>query len=67
MESVLSNLNTLNRSLEGINVVGKEFESVSQLWSNFNGNLMRPVAAGESPRPREDDEEPRSEKGDESP
>lgn len=65
MEAVLSNLNTLNRSLEGINVVGKEFESVSQLWSNFNGNLMRPVAAGESQRFNEEDES-RSEKGDDN-
>ncbi|KAK9365808.1 DASH complex subunit Dad1-domain-containing protein [Lipomyces kononenkoae] len=35
LEHVLSNMNTLNRSLEGAIAVGKEFESVSTLWSTF--------------------------------
>ncbi|KAK9377214.1 DASH complex subunit Dad1-domain-containing protein [Lipomyces chichibuensis] len=35
LEHVLSNVNTLNRSLEGAIAVGKEFESVSTLWSTF--------------------------------
>ncbi|KAK9356986.1 DASH complex subunit Dad1-domain-containing protein [Lipomyces doorenjongii] len=35
LEHVLSNINTLNRSLEGAIAVGKEFESVSTLWSTF--------------------------------
>lgn len=35
MEDVLANMNALNRALEGINSVGKEFESVGELWSNF--------------------------------
>lgn len=35
MESVLQNLNALNRSLEGVGAVGREFESVSTLWKEF--------------------------------
>ncbi|KAJ8102653.1 DASH complex subunit Dad1-domain-containing protein [Lipomyces tetrasporus] len=35
LEHVLSNINTLNRALEGAIAVGKEFESVSTLWSTF--------------------------------
>jgi len=35
MDSVLNNVNALNRSLEGSIAVGKEFENVSELWKNF--------------------------------
>ncbi|KAK9325531.1 DASH complex subunit Dad1-domain-containing protein [Lipomyces orientalis] len=35
LEHVLSNINTLNRALESAIAVGKEFESVSTLWSTF--------------------------------
>ncbi|KAK9237941.1 DASH complex subunit Dad1-domain-containing protein [Lipomyces kononenkoae] len=39
LEHVLSNINTLNRSLEGAIAVGKEFESVSTLWSTFYDSM----------------------------
>jgi hypothetical protein len=42
MESVLANLNVLNRSLEGVVAVGKEFESVSALWGKFYTDVNRP-------------------------
>ncbi|ODQ52536.1 hypothetical protein SAICODRAFT_30670 [Saitoella complicata NRRL Y-17804] len=32
MEQIITNLNLLNRNLEGVVAVGKEFESVSTLW-----------------------------------
>lgn len=44
MEQMLQNLNTLNRSLEGVIAVGKEFESVSTLWKEFHGVLGREEA-----------------------
>jgi len=37
MDSVLTNLNRLNRSLESIIAVGNEFGSVEALWSTFEG------------------------------
>ncbi|KAK9472331.1 DASH complex subunit Dad1-domain-containing protein [Dipodascopsis tothii] len=42
LEQVLTNLNTLNRSLETMITVGKEFESVSSLWSSFYDTLNKP-------------------------
>ncbi|KAL0634268.1 Dolichyl-diphosphooligosaccharide-protein glycosyltransferase subunit dad1 [Maublancomyces gigas] len=39
LEHVLMNMNLLNRSLEGVIAVGKEFESVEALWSQFE-NVM---------------------------
>lgn len=39
MDSVLNNLNSLNRSIESSVQVGKEFKSVSNLWSNFYDGL----------------------------
>lgn len=41
MNNVLNNLNALNRSLEGVVAVGKEFKSVSQLWNNYYDGLVR--------------------------
>ncbi len=41
MDSVLNNVNALNRSLEGSIAVGKEFDSVSSLWSNFYDGLAQ--------------------------
>lgn len=41
MDSVLNNINALNRSLEGSIAVGKEFDSVSSLWSNFYDGLAQ--------------------------
>jgi DASH complex subunit DAD1 len=37
MDSVLMNLNQLNRSLESVIAVGNEFGSVEALWSMFEG------------------------------
>jgi len=39
MESVLQNINRLNRNLESIIAVGNEFSSVEALWSQFE-NFM---------------------------
>ncbi|KAK9467858.1 DASH complex subunit Dad1-domain-containing protein [Lipomyces arxii] len=50
LEHVLSNINTLNRSLEGVIVVGKEFESVSTLWSTFYDDM-----AHDNPEDENDD------------
>ncbi|ODQ78703.1 hypothetical protein BABINDRAFT_38662 [Babjeviella inositovora NRRL Y-12698] len=41
MESVLNNVNALNRSLEGGVAVGKEFDSVSQLWGTFYDGMAQ--------------------------
>ncbi|CUS21608.1 LAQU0S03e06502g1_1 [Lachancea quebecensis] len=39
MDSILNNLNGLNISLENFIAVGKEFESVSDLWSTFYAGI----------------------------
>ncbi|KAI5779078.1 DASH complex subunit Dad1-domain-containing protein [Geopyxis carbonaria] len=43
MEHVLMNLNTLNRNMEAVVAVGKEFESVESLWSKFEGVMGKEV------------------------
>lgn len=53
MDSVLNNINALNRSLEGAIAVGKEFESVATLWSSFYDGL----AQIEQLRPRSAEQE----------
>jgi len=48
MDSVLTNLNRLNRSLEAVIAVGNEFGNVEALWSTFEkymGNLPAKVAS----------------------
>ncbi|ODV96292.1 hypothetical protein PACTADRAFT_30016, partial [Pachysolen tannophilus NRRL Y-2460] len=35
MENILNNVNSLNRSLENSVAVGKDFDSVSNLWEGF--------------------------------
>lgn len=40
MDSVLCNLDTLNRSLHDSIQVGKEFENVGLLWSTFYNSLQ---------------------------
>ncbi|TKX19769.1 DASH complex subunit DAD1 [Elsinoe australis] len=42
MESVLQNINKLNRSLEGVIAVGNEFSQVEGLWSQFENVMARP-------------------------
>ncbi|KAF8417078.1 DASH complex subunit Dad1-domain-containing protein [Tirmania nivea] len=46
LDHVLMNLNLLNRSLEGIVSVGKEFESVETLWSQFEGVMGSGAGGG---------------------
>ncbi|KAF8461425.1 DASH complex subunit Dad1-domain-containing protein [Kalaharituber pfeilii] len=46
LDQVLQNLNLLNRSLEGVISVGKEFESVEMLWAQFEG-VMGSGAGGD--------------------
>ncbi|VVT50151.1 uncharacterized protein SAPINGB_P002626 [Magnusiomyces paraingens] len=41
MNNVLNNLNALNRALEGVVEVGKEFESISALWNNYYDGMAR--------------------------
>lgn len=41
MEKVLENLNTLNRSLQGVVALGKEFDSISKLWESFYTDVTR--------------------------
>ncbi|KAF8435542.1 DASH complex subunit Dad1-domain-containing protein [Terfezia claveryi] len=46
LDHVLMNLNLLNRSLEGVISVGKEFESVETLWSQFEGVIGSGAGGG---------------------
>lgn len=41
LEQVLTQLNALNRSLEGIIEIGSEFSSVEALWSQFETVMGR--------------------------
>lgn len=41
MNSVLNNLNSLNRALEGVVSVGKEFDGVAALWNNYYDGMAR--------------------------
>jgi DASH complex subunit DAD1 len=49
MDSVLTNLNRLNRSLESIIAIGNEFGNVEALWSTFEG-VMGDGAGGQEER-----------------
>ncbi|KAK9462549.1 DASH complex subunit Dad1-domain-containing protein [Lipomyces oligophaga] len=53
LEHVLANINTLNRALEGVIVVGKEFENVSSLWSTFYEGVAHVEAPGETSEDKE--------------
>lgn len=53
MEKVLNNLNSLNRSMEGCVAVGKEFDSVSVVWSKFYDGMTQMDKA----KKRDEDEE----------
>ncbi|AGO10178.1 AaceriAAR185Wp [[Ashbya] aceris (nom. inval.)] len=46
LDSILNNLNGLNISLENSIAVGKEFESVSELWKVFYDGLSSGAAPG---------------------
>jgi DASH complex subunit DAD1 len=54
MDSVLTNLNRLNRSLEAIIAVGNEFSSVEALWSTFEGVMGNQPEATDAPKQGED-------------
>lgn len=42
INSIVINLNTLNRSLNNSIQVGKEFDHVSNLWNNFYTGIKEP-------------------------
>lgn len=56
INSIVLNLNSLNRSLNNSIQVGKDFENVSSLWSNFYNGLKDDVMTNE-----EEQAEPESE------
>ena len=47
LETVLQQINSLNRSLEGIIEIGNEFASVEALWSQFESVMGRTAMNGE--------------------
>jgi len=56
LDSVLTNLNRLNRSLESIIAVGNDFSSIEALWSTFE-DAMGEGAVEKRPEPEQTDEE----------
>ncbi|KAF7950142.1 hypothetical protein EAE96_007437 [Botrytis aclada] len=48
-EHVLSSINKLNRSLEGVIAVGNEFSSVEALWSQFENVMAKDASSDSSP------------------
>ncbi len=65
MDSVLTNLNRLNRSLESIIAIGNEFGNVEALWSTFE-SVMGDGAGGqeEQAEERQDEDDDGAEDGD---
>jgi len=62
LESVLTQINSLNRSLEGIIEIGNEFASVEALWSQFETVMGRTEEEGANGEEEaEHDEEAREE------
>ncbi|KAL4800171.1 DASH complex subunit Dad1-domain-containing protein [Aspergillus venezuelensis] len=53
MEQVLININRLNRNLDSVLSVGKEFASVEALWSQFENYMGRPAEEIEREREKE--------------
>ncbi|KAH7115955.1 DASH complex subunit Dad1-domain-containing protein [Dendryphion nanum] len=47
LEHVLQNMNKLNRSLEEVIAVGKEFSPVEALWSQFENVMAKDTETGE--------------------
>lgn len=45
MESIITSMNQLNRNLESVISVGKEFESVSTLWRSFHDVIGEDTSA----------------------
>ncbi|CAK7893326.1 DASH complex subunit Dad1p [[Candida] anglica] len=63
MESVVYNLDTLNRSLAGSVAVGKEFEDVARLWSHFYDGSNELKRKQEENSKKENEEGKQSEDG----
>jgi DASH complex subunit DAD1 len=57
MDSVLTNLNRLNRSLESIIAIGNEFGNVEALWSTFEGVMGDGAGTQEEQREERQDGE----------
>ncbi|KAK5108987.1 hypothetical protein LTR62_007621 [Meristemomyces frigidus] len=53
LESVLQNMNKLNRSLEGVIAVGNEFGQVEGLWSQFENVMAKEPEKDEGKDARE--------------
>jgi len=66
MDSVLTNLNRLNRSLESIIAIGNEFGNVEALWSTFEGVMGDGASGQEEPREERQDEEDEGAEDDET-
>ena len=56
MDSVLTNVNRLNRSLEAIIAVGNEFGSVEALWSTFEGVMGEGQQGGAAGKQGQEDD-----------
>ncbi|KIW16897.1 hypothetical protein PV08_04087 [Exophiala spinifera] len=61
LEQVLTHINALNRSLEGIIEIGNEFASVEALWSQFETVMGREEEVAQNPSTQDDTEESRVE------
>lgn len=69
INSIVINLNTLNRSLNNSIQVGKEFDNVSNLWNNFYTGLKDPNdklvgqddSQQEAEQPEQSEQEPEQE------
>ena len=42
---VVSNLNTLNRNMESIIMVGRDIERIADVWAGFNANVSATASA----------------------
>ena len=57
LDTLLTQLNRLNRGLESVIAVGNEFSSVEALWSQFEGVMGAQGEEKEKSGAREDDNE----------
>lgn len=48
LDQLVANLKELNRNLETINTIGREFTQASHLWRDFHEALMVPNADDEN-------------------
>ncbi|KAI8054469.1 DASH complex subunit Dad1 [Syncephalis plumigaleata] len=40
MEEVIANMNLLNKNLENIVTLGRDFEHISELWASFRNSIV---------------------------